>query len=161
MDIMTRHSVWSSVVTQIAIHLVVNDPDQAASWYTEALGARETSRLTLPDGRTVTVELLLGDTVLAVAGEMPEPGMRTPAALGGTPAALHVQVSDVDAAWARAMQAGATVFEPVHDAFWGDRTGQFLDPSGHRWALDQHVRDVPHEEIVGRLAELFSGSAPA
>jgi PhnB protein len=146
-------------VTQTAIHLVVSDPDQAASWYSQALGARETSRLTLPGGRTLTVELRLGDTILAVAGEMPERGMRTPAALGGTPAALHVQVSDVDAAWARALQAGATIFEPVHDAFWGDRTGQFLDPSGHRWALDQHVDDVPPEEIAARAAELFSGSA--
>ncbi|MEU6750560.1 VOC family protein [Spirillospora sp. NPDC046719] len=148
-------------MTQIAIHLVVGDPDQAASWYAEAFGARETSRLTLPGGRTLTVELLLGDTVLAVAGEMPERGMRTPAALGGTPAALHVEVSDVDAASARALRAGATVFEPVHDAFWGDRTGQFLDPFGHRWALDQHVRDVSQEEIAERAAELFGGSATA
>lgn len=146
-------------VTQIAIHLVVDDPDQAASWYAEALGAQETSRLTLPDGRTLTVELLLGNTVLAVAGEMPDRGQRTPGALGGTPAALHVQVSDIDSAWARALQAGATVYEPVHDAFWGDRTGQFLDPSGHRWALDQHVQDVSPAEIAARAAELFSGSA--
>lgn len=148
-------------MTQIAIHLVVGDPDQAASWYAEAFGARETSRLTLPGGRTLTVELLLGDTVLAVAGEMSERGMRTPAALGGTPAALHVEVSDADAAAARALRAGATVFEPVHDAFWGDRTGQFLDPFGHRWALDQHVRDVSQEEIAERAAELFGGSATA
>jgi len=146
-------------MTQMAIHLVVGDPDQAASWYTEALGARETSRLTLPDGRTLTVELLLGDTVVAVAGEMPERGMRTPAALGGTPSALHVQVPDVDAAWDRALQAGATVYEPVHDAFWGDRTGQFLDPSGHRWALNQHVRDVSPAEIAARAAELIGGSS--
>ena len=149
------------IMTQIAIHLVVGDPDQAASWYAEAFGARETSRLTLPGGRTLTVELLLGDTVLAVAGEMPERGMRTPAALGGTPTALHVEVSDVDAASARAVRAGATVFEPVHDAFWGDRTGQFLDPFGHRWALDQHVLDVSQEEIAERAAELFGGSATA
>ncbi|WP_329000793.1 VOC family protein [Kribbella sp. NBC_00709] len=146
-------------MTQTAIHLIVNDPDQAASWYAAALGARETSRLTLPDGRTLTIDLLLGDTVLAVAGEFPDRGMRTPAALGGTPAALHVQVPDVDAAWAQALQAGATVFEPVHDAFWGDRTVQFLDPSGHRWALDQHVQDVSPEEIAERAAELFGASA--
>jgi PhnB protein len=148
-------------MTQIAIHLVVTDPDQAATWYAEALGAQETNRITLPDGRTLTVELLLGDTVLAVAGEMPARGMRSPAGLGGTPAALHLQVPDVDVAWARALQAGATVFEPVHDAFWGDRTGQLLDPFGHRWALDEHVRDVSHDEIVSQAAELFSGSATA
>lgn len=147
-------------MTQVAIHLVVNDPDQAASWYAEALGAHESSRVTLPDGRTLTVELLLGDTTLAIAGEMPDRGQRTPAALGGTSAALHVQVPDIDSAWARALQAGATVVEPVHDAFWGDRTGQFLDPSGHRWALDQHIEDVPSAEVAARAAELFGSATP-
>ncbi|MGW7680920.1 VOC family protein [Kribbella sp. NPDC054772] len=148
-------------MTEIAIHLVVNDPDQAASWYAEALGARETSRLTLPDGRTLTVELRVGKTILAVAGEMPDQGMRTPAALGGTPAAFHLQVADADLAWTRALQAGATIFQPLHDAFWGDRTGQFLDPSGHRWAVDQHLRDVPAGELADRAAELFAGSTTA
>src|SRR4051795_4779985 len=107
----TRCMVTS--VTQVAIHLVVNDPDQAASWYAEALGAHESGRVTLPDGRTLTVELLLGDTTLAVAGEMPDRGQRTPAALGGTSAALPVEVSNIASAWARALQAGATVVEPV------------------------------------------------
>ncbi|MEU7833700.1 MULTISPECIES: VOC family protein [unclassified Nonomuraea] len=148
-------------MAHIAIHLVVTDPDHAAAWYAEALGARETNRITLPGGRTLTVDLLIGDTVLAVAAEMPALGMRSPAALGGTSAAFHLPVSDVDAAWARALKAGATVFEPVHDAFWGERTGQVLDPFGHRWALDQHIRDVPHDEIASRAAELFSGSATA
>ncbi|MGV9306189.1 VOC family protein [Nonomuraea sp. NPDC003727] len=145
-------------MTHVAIHLVVTDADHAAAWYTEALGARETSRLTLPDGTTLTVELRLGDTTLAVAGEMPGRGMRAPIGLGATSAALHVPVADVDAAWERAMAAGAEVFEPVHDAFWGDRTGQLLDPYGHRWALNQHVRDVPADEIARRAAELLTGA---
>jgi PhnB protein len=148
-----------TAMAAIAIHLVVTDPDEAAEWYTRALGAAETSRLTLPGAGTLTVELRLGDTTLAVAGEVPAQGMRTPAALGGTPAAFHVPVADVDTAWDRAIQAGATVFEPLHDAFWGDRTGQLLDPFGHRWALDQHVRDVPADEIARRAAELFGAAA--
>ncbi|HEX5116470.1 MAG TPA: VOC family protein [Pseudonocardiaceae bacterium] len=142
----------------IAIHLVVTDPDEAAAWYTRALGAVETSRLTLPDGNTLTIELRVGDTTVAVAGEFPAQGMRTPAGLGGTPAAFHVQVPDVDTAWDRAIQAGATIFEPLHHAFWGDRTGQLLDPSGHRWALDQHVSDVPADEVARRAAELFGAA---
>jgi PhnB protein len=150
-----------SFMTQIAIHLVVSDPDEAATWYTEALGAKETSRIPLPGGGTLTVELALGDTVLAVAGEMPGRTMRTPASLGGTPAAFHVPVEDADAAWERALEAGATVFEPLHEAFWGDRTGQLLDPYGHRWALNEHVRDVPHDEVVAKAAELLGGADPA
>lgn len=148
-----------SAMSAIAIHLVVNDAESAAAWYAAALGAVETSRLTLPDGRTVTVQLQLGDTTLAVAGEYPQAGLRTPASLGGTPAALRLTVSDADAAFGRATEAGASVFEPVNDAFWGDRTGQVLDPSGHRWAFDQHVRDVPAEEIVRQAAQFFGSEA--
>lgn len=151
--------MYGHAMAQIAIHLVVTDADRAAAWYGEALGAVETSRLTLPDGRTLTVELRLGDTVLAVAGEMPDRGMRAPAGLGATSAAFHVPVANVDAAWDQAMRAGATVFEPVHDAFWGDRTGQLLDPFGHRWALDEHVRDVSADEIARRVAQLFGEAA--
>ncbi|WP_027346898.1 VOC family protein [Hamadaea tsunoensis] len=143
-------------MTQLAVHLVVNDPDTAAAWYAEVLGAKETSRLPLPDGRPLTVELLIGDTVLAVAGEWPDRGLRTPATMGGTPAAFHLPVADVDAVHARAIAAGATEFEPPHDAFWGDRTAQFLDPSGHRWAVNQHLRDVPAEELAAQVAAMFA-----
>jgi PhnB protein len=148
-------------MTILAVHLVVADPDSAAAWYTDALGAREADRIVLPDGKTLTVELRIGAVTIAVAGEMPAAGMRTPASLGGTPSAFHLSVPDVDAAWRRAIAAGATVFEPVHDAFWGDRTGQFLDPYGHRWALDQHLRDVSREEIAQQAAQLFAGSVEA
>jgi PhnB protein len=143
-------------MTTVAVHLVVRDPAAAAEWYAEVLGARETSRVPLPDGRPLTVELRVGDTLLAVAGEWPGRGLRTPAALGGSPAAYHLPVADVDATWARALAAGATAFEEPHDAFWGDRTAQFLDPSGHRWAIDQHLRDVPTEELARHVAAMFA-----
>ena len=104
-------------MTQVAIHLVVHDPDAAAAWYAEVLGAQETSRVPRPDGHPLTVELRVGDTVLAVAGQWPDRGLRTPAGLGGSPAAFHLPVPDVDAAYARAIAAGATAFQPPHDAF--------------------------------------------
>ncbi|WP_198939423.1 VOC family protein [Pseudofrankia sp. EUN1h] len=137
----------------------MTDTDTDAAWYIQVLGAHEVRRLALPDGRALIVELRLGDTTLAVAEEMPEAGIRTPKSLGGTPAALHLTVPDVDVAFQRAVEAGATAFEPVHDAIWGDRTGQFLDPSGHRWALDTHLRDVPDDEIARELARVIAGSA--
>jgi PhnB protein len=55
------------------------------------------------------------------------------------------------------MQAGATEFEALHDAFWGQRTGQFIDPFGHRWAVDQHLFDVAHEEVERLAAAAFGG----
>jgi PhnB protein len=86
-------------------------------------------------------------------------GIVSPLTLGGTYGALHLAVEDAASTWQAAMEAGATEFEPLHDAFWGVRTGQFIDPFGHRWALDQHLRDVPHDEVVRLAAEAFA-SAP-
>jgi PhnB protein len=139
-------------------HLVTRDPDAAAAWYGSVLGAVEESRITLPGGQIMSIELRFGDSRLAIADEFPDLGIVSPLTLGGTYGALHLAVTDVDAVWQRALDAGATVFEPLHDAFWGDRTGQFIDPFGHRWAVDQHVKDVPHEEVVRLAAEAFGGS---
>ena len=132
-------------MTQIAVHLVVDDPAAAAAWYADVLGAVESNRISRPDGHPLIIELRLGDTTVALA-----------AAALPSRAAYHLPVEDVDAAWARAIAAGATPFEEPHDAFWGDRTAQFLDPSGHRWAIDQHQRDVAPEEIARRVAEMFA-----
>ena len=59
--------------------------------------------------------------------------------------------------WRRALDAGAEVFHPLADTFWGERHGQIIDPFGHRWGLSQHLRYVPHEDIVRAAAEAFSG----
>lgn len=144
-------------VSTLTVHLVTRNPDAAAAWYGSVLGAVEQSRITLPGGQVLTIELRFGDSLLAIADEFPDMGIVSPLTLGGTYGALHLAVDDADAVFQRAVDAGATVFEPLHDAFWGDRTGQFTDPFGHRWAVDQHVRDVPHDEITRLAAEAFGG----
>jgi uncharacterized glyoxalase superfamily protein PhnB len=83
-------------------------------------------------------------------------GVLAPPTIGGTPVVLTLEVSDADAAFAQAMAAGAEVRQPVQEMFWGDRHGQLEDPFGHRWNVSQHVRDVPHEEIVAAAAQAFA-----
>jgi len=144
-------------MSTLTCHLVTRDAAAAASWYGSVLGAVEISRITLPSGQTMSVELRFGDSTVSIADEFPDMGIVSPLTLGGTYGALHLAVEDADAVWTRALGAGATVFEPLHDAFWGDRTGQFIDPFGHRWAIDQHIKDVPHEEVVRLAAEAFGG----
>ena len=56
-----------------------------------------------------------------------------------------------------ATAGGRDGFEPLRDAFWGDRTGQFIDPFGHRWAVDQHLRGVPYDEVVRLAAAALGG----
>jgi PhnB protein len=138
-------------------HLVTRGPAAAAAWYGSVLGAVEEDRITLPDGRVLSIELRFGDSPLAIGDEFPGMGIVSPLTLGGTYGAIHLAVEDADAVWQRALDAGAKAFEPIHDAFWGDRTGQFIDPFGHRWAIDQHLRDVPRDEVARLAAQAFAG----
>jgi PhnB protein len=72
--------------------------------------------------------------------------------VGGSPVTIHVYVDDVDSTFERALQAGATVLQPIEDRFYGDRSGQLEDPFGHHWSLATHVEDVPPEEMAKRAA---------
>ena len=102
----------------------------------------------LPGGRLMSVELWFGGSAVMVADEFPEMDVVSPQTVGGTSTVLHLYTEDVDALWARAMDAGAQALHPLQDQFWGDRHGQLTDPFGHRWGLATHVRDVPPEEIA-------------
>ncbi len=150
-------------MSNLAWHFVVRDVERASAWYGEVFGAIETGRVTLPDATVMTADLRIGDAVIAIGRELPQWGVLSPESLGGTYGALHLRVDDVDAVWDSAMAGGATAFEPVHDAFWGVRTGQLIDPFGHRWALDEALRDVPPEEVqrlaADAFAEALAGSA--
>jgi PhnB protein len=107
----------------------------------------------------LTIDLRFGDSAMAIGDEFADLGIVSPLTLGGTCGAMHVSVEDADVVWQRALAKGATVFEPLRDAFWGERTGQFIDPFGHRWAVDQHLRDVPGYEVARLAAEAFGGSS--
>jgi PhnB protein len=139
----------------ITAHIVVNGAEGAATFYAQAFGAEEIDRIPTPDGRLMSLQLRVGDSVLHLADEFPEMGVVAPPTLGGSPVVLALDVADADAAFARAVDAGATVRQPPGDMFWGERHGQLEDPFGHLWNISQHLRDVPHDEVVAAAAELF------
>jgi PhnB protein len=141
----------------ITPHLVVRDAGRAAEWYIAALGAEERGRVPLPGGKYMQIELWFGDSAVMLADEFPEAGILSPLTIGGTPVVLHFSTENVDALWQRALDAGASVLQPLGDQFWGDRYGQIIDPFGYRWGLAQHVRDVSPEEIVRQAAQAFAG----
>jgi PhnB protein len=140
----------------ITPHIVVGDAAAATDWYKRVLGAEEGLRVPAPGGKLMSVELRFGDSKLMLADEFPEMGIVSPQTLGGTYMALHLTVEDVDSVWQRALDGGAEVFHPLQDSFWGERTGQIIDPFGHRWALAQHLRDVSREEILRGAEEMLA-----
>ena len=140
----------------ITPHIVVQGADRAAAFYHAAFDAEEVSRIPIPDGRLMSVELRIGGSALHLADEFPELGVLAPPSIGGTAVVLALDVADADAAFGQALAAGATVRQPLGDTFWGDRHGQLEDPFGHRWNVAQHVRDVPHDEIIAAAAQAFA-----
>ena len=131
----------------ITTHIVVRDAARAAAWYTTTLGGEERTRLAVPGGKLMQVELRFGDSTLMLADEFPELGVLSPLSIGGTATVLHLRTENVDALWQRAVDAGAEVRQPLADAFWGERYGQIVDPFGHKWSLATHVRDMTQEEM--------------
>jgi PhnB protein len=137
-------------------HIIVRDAGRAAEWYEQALGATVGARIPVPGDRYLQIELIFGDSRVMIADEFPEMGAISPLTLGGTYGALTIATDDVDLLWQRAVDAGAEVFHPLQDAFWGERHGQIVDPFGHRWGLAQKIEDVAPDEVVRRAAALFS-----
>src|SRR3954454_5163493 len=140
----------------ITPHIVAQGAERAVAFYVKAFGAEEIDRIPTPDGRLMSVRLRIGDGILHVADEFPEMGVLAPPSIGGTPVVLALDVADAEAVFAQAIAAGADVRQPLKDMFWGDRHGQVDDPFGHRWNIAQHLRDVPHDEVVAEAARAFS-----
>jgi len=141
---------------RVTPYLCVDGADAAIAFYTKVLGATEKVRMGAPQGKIGHAELELGDSILMLADEHPEVGFLGPRTVGGTPVTISVYVEDVDAVYERAVAEGASAERPVEDQFYGDRTGQFQDPFGHRWHVATHVEDVPPEEMQKRAAEAMA-----
>lgn len=138
---------------QLTPYLCVDGADTAIEFYTQVFGAQERMRLTGPGDKLGHAEIQIGDGLLMLADEFPEMGVRGPKSIGGSPVTISVYVEDVDAVFRKALAAGAKEERPVEDKFFGDRSGQFEDPFGHKWNVSTHIEDVSPEEMQRRAAE--------
>ncbi len=141
---------------RVSPSLIIDGAADAIEFYKSVLGASERMRMDGPDGRVGHAELMLGESVIMVSDEYPDMGYVGPKKIGGSPVALHVYVDDVDATFAKALAAGAKEERAVEDQFYGDRSGTFEDPWGHRWSVGTHIEDVPPDEMA-RRAEAMGG----
>jgi PhnB protein len=143
----------------ITPHLVIKNAAEAIEFYKRAFGAEELSRMPFPAGdggmKIGHAELKIGDSRLFLADEFPDHGAVGPS--GNSPVTIHLYVTDADATFARAVEAGATVSMPLADMFWGDRYGKLVDPFGHHWSIAEHVEDLTPEQMQERMAAAMSG----
>lgn len=138
-------------------HLVVDDAAAALDFYVKAFGAEEMVRLPGPGGKLIHACMQLNGSMVFLNDDFPEFNdgkSTTPPALGGTPVTIHLHGEDVDGRFQRAIDAGATVVNPLEDQFWGDRYGVVRDPFGHHWSLAETVKEVDYAAMA---AEMNSG----
>ena len=135
-------------------YLTCAGASDAIAFYTKAFGATELMRLPGPQGTVMHAQIKIGDSVIMLGEECQERDALGPKARKGTSVTIHLYVNDVNAAFAKAAAAGATVKMPLEDMFWGDRYGVLVDPFGHQWSLATHVRDVSPEEMQQAMQKM-------
>ena len=142
----------------ITPNLVFRDCAKAIEFYKRALGAQEVSRMPAPGGKTIWhAELRIGDSIVFLNDEMPGMGRAAPTAEAPVPVTMWLYVTDCDAAFRRAVQAGARETMKPADMFWGDRCASIADPHGYLWSFATHQKDLTDEEMR-RAGEEFARS---
>jgi len=145
----------------LTTYLAVDDATKAIQFYERAFGAKERSRMPGPDGKIAHAELMIGNSVVMLSDPFPQATVKPPTQVGGTTAGLFMYVEDVDAAYRRAIDAGATETMAPENMFWGDRFGTVTDPFGHSWQIATHVEDLTPEEMAKRGQEAMASMAQA
>ena len=139
-------------------HLIVSPAADAVAFYVKAFGAKPGLMMNGPGGVVMHGELKIGDSILMLADEQPPMGpgpiRKSPRNLGGTCSGVMLYVKDVDAVFARAVEAGGTAMMPPMDMFWGDRYAQLEDPFGHVWAIATHLKDMTARQMQQAMASM-------
>jgi PhnB protein len=136
----------------VTSYLMVDDAAKALDFYRDAFGAEELFRLPMGD-KIGHAEIMIGNTHLMLADEFPDMGALGPNSRGGPTTSFMIYVPDADAAYDKAVKAGARADRPLKNEFWGDRIGTVIDPFGHKWSLATHIEDVAPDEISRRMEE--------
>ena len=135
----------------ISPYLVAENAAGLLDFIKTVFGAEERMVMPGPDGIIMHGEVAIGESVIMFADPCQGVTANT--------AKLHVYVPDVDAAYQRALDAGATSETEPKDQFYGDRSGGVIDPFGNTWYIATHVEDVSPEEIERRKKEMMEKEA--
>ncbi|HZI95400.1 MAG TPA: VOC family protein [Patescibacteria group bacterium] len=126
-------------------YLVVQGADKVIEFLKKTFDAKLVERMDNPDGTVKHAELRIGDSMLMMGeASATHPPM---------PCAIYAYVTDTDAVYKRALQAGGvSLMEPANQ-FYGDRNAGVKDSAGNSWWIGTHIEDVSPEEMKRRAAE--------
>jgi PhnB protein len=142
---------------RVTPYLAIDGAAAAIDFYKKAFGATERLRMPGPDGKIGHAEIEIEGALIMMADEYPPMNFRSPRAIGGSPVMMHMYVSDVDAFFRRAKDAGAEVLREPTTQFYGDRSCSIKDPFGHLWSVATHVEDVSEAELKKRSEKHAGG----
>jgi PhnB protein len=142
---------------KVTAYLCVRGADAAIAFYKKAFGATEEFRLTDTTGKVGHAQIKIGGSMVMLADEHPDFGVVAPPALGGSPVSLNLNVANADAAYTRAIEAGATALRPPKNEFYGERSATVVCPFGYRWTMSHPVEDVAPAEMQRRFTEMMKG----
>jgi len=134
----------------ITPYLICSGAAKAIDFYKQAFGAVELFRMEMKPGHIGHAEMKIGDSIVMLADEFPEMNIKSPTTMGGSPVGILLYITDCDAVFKKAVDAGAKVDRPLQDQFYGDRSGTVIDPYGHKWTIATHKEDLSPEEMQKR-----------
>lgn len=143
----------------IVPHLVVRDAAEALLFYQQAFSAAVLFRSPSPSGAGEHIHVRIWESLVQISTEEPRQRrervegslLASPETLSGSTCVFQVGVPDVDSAYKRAVDCGASPALPPTDMFWGDRYGWVRDPFGHVWAFSTVKEVLSAREIEERL----------
>jgi uncharacterized glyoxalase superfamily protein PhnB len=138
---LTNRSAPPPTVTPV---LIYPDVRAAVEWLESAFGFEEKVRI----GDAHRSQLRFGSDGAVVVADVR--GNQTAPSGSVVTQLIKLRVDDVDAALARAREAGGNVLEEPETHMYGERSCVVEDPGGHRWELTQTVRDVDPAEWGGQ-----------
>jgi len=125
-------------------YVVVRGVAEFMDFLAAAFGAKEMGRMPRADGTVMHAQVRIGDSMVMMGEHQGEGAL--------VPGMLYLYVKDADAAYARALAAGATSIREPTDQLYGDRNAGVRDPFGNQWWMATHKEDVSDEEMRRRFA---------
>lgn len=141
-------------------YLVLHNANEAIAFYQRAFGAEELFRMPAPGGKVMHAELRIGSSPFMLSDETPQCAamqLASPHTAKISTGSMLIYTENVDAAFDRAVKAGAEVMMPPTNMFWGDRFSKVRDPFGHQWAIATHIKDVSPQDMAKAAAECHGG----